>query len=198
MESIEQRILAFKSDISDISPIEVVRKNIIFGDCFILSQAEYLNLRSDVAKQFSLHPNEVLIVGSAKLGFSIAPKKRYRYFSDDSDIDVVITSSALFDQIWHATFTYKQEVGMWDQETEFKDYLFRGWIRPDKLPPSTHFSLCSEWWEFFRHLSNTGKYGKFKIVGALYKSWFYLENYQKICAEDCRREVLDPNENIRH
>jgi len=190
MESIEQRIKSFKSDLSVISPIEVVRKNILFGDCFVMSQTEYLDLRSEVATHFNLHPNEVLVVGSAKLGFSIVPHKRFRYFSNESDIDVVIISSVLFDQIWRATFTYKQEVGFWNQEKEFKDYLFRGWIRPDKFPPSDHFSICSDWWEFFRLISNTGKYGSYKIAGALYKSWFYLENYQKICAEDCKREVV--------
>jgi hypothetical protein len=197
MESIIQRIQAFKSDLSGNSPIEVVRKNIIFGDCFVLSQSEYLDLRSKVANRFHLHPNEVLIVGSAKLGFSIVPAKRYRHFSNESDIDIVLISSSLFDQIWHATFTYKHEVGIWDQEKEFKDYLFRGWIRPDKLPPSKHFSICSDWWEFFRELSNTRKYGNYKIAGALYKSWFYLEDYQKICTEDCKREVVGQYENIR-
>lgn len=80
MEIIDQRIKAFRSDLAQISPLEVVRKNIIFGDCYILSQAEYFDLRSTIAGHFRLHPNEVLIVGSAKLGFSIVPKKRYRHF----------------------------------------------------------------------------------------------------------------------
>jgi len=190
MEEIQERIKSFKSELSIYSSLEIVRNNIIFGDCYTLSRNQYLALRSEVAYHFKLHPNDILIVGSAKLGFSIAPRKRFRPFSDLSDIDVVIISSTLFDQIWQATFTFKHEVGMWPQEHQFKNYLFRGWIRPDKLPPSKHFSIGLDWWEFFRELSNIGNYGKYKIAGALYKSWFYIENYQKICTDECKREVL--------
>jgi hypothetical protein len=41
-----------------------------------------------------------VVVGSAKLGFSIVPDKRYRAFGETSDIDVVLCSSALFDLFW--------------------------------------------------------------------------------------------------
>ena len=61
----------------------------------MLSQDKYFDLRSEVAGHFGLHPDEVLIVGSTKLGFRVAPSKQYRLFSDESDIDVVLVSSTL-------------------------------------------------------------------------------------------------------
>jgi predicted nucleotidyltransferase len=187
---IEDRINAFKSDIGSLLPIQVVRKHVIYGNCCVLSEDLYFDLRSEVAERFRLHPNEVLVVGSAKLGFSIAPHKRYRHFGDESDIDVVLVSPTLFDEIWEATFAYWRDGGYWEQERDFKEYLFRGWIRPDKLPPASTFSMCSDWWEFFRALTNGGKYGYYKIAGALYKSWYYLEDYQEICAKGCKQELL--------
>ena len=120
----------YKEDLRTLSPIQIVRKHIIYGESCILSRNQYLDLRSEVAEKFQLHPNEVLVVGSAKLGFSIVPKKRYRPFCDESDIDVAIVSSRLFDEIWETVFLYKEAVGYWPGYKEFTRYLFRGWIRP--------------------------------------------------------------------
>lgn len=155
----------------------------------ILSQDQYFSLRTEVASHFNLHPNEILIVGSAKLGFSIAPNKRYINFSDTSDIDVVLVSNSLFDEIWQSTFDYYNNGGDWSQFKDFKNYHFRGWIRPDKFPPERSFQRCSDWWEFFRELTKSGKYGQYKIRGALYKSWHYLENYQKFCTQRCKEDI---------
>jgi hypothetical protein len=44
----------------------------------------YYSLKAAVAEQFQIHPNEIIVVGSAKLGFSIAPTKRYRAFGETS------------------------------------------------------------------------------------------------------------------
>lgn len=94
------RFEQFEKDLSVLSSIQIVRKHIISGECCILSQPKYFDLRSEVADHFGLHPNEILVVGSAKLGFSVVPHKLYRPFCDESDIDVAIVSSTLFDKIW--------------------------------------------------------------------------------------------------
>ena len=179
------RFEQFKEDLSVLSPIQIVRKHIIFGECCILSQPEYFDLRSEVADHFGLHPNEVLVVGSAKLGFSVVPDKLYRPFCDESDIDVVLVSSTLFDEIWENVFSYRYEGPYWPEYSEFVHYFFRGWIRPDKLPRSSMFPLRENWWEFFRRVTGSGRYGDYKIAGALYKSYFFLENYQKLCVQKC-------------
>ena len=64
---VEKRLNQFKEDLNQYTSIQIVRKHIIAGDCFILSQDQYFNLRSEVAEHFGLHPNEVFVVGSAKL-----------------------------------------------------------------------------------------------------------------------------------
>ena len=108
---IQERINLFKADLQLLSPIQVIRKHIIYGDCYALSQNQYFDLRSEMASHFKIHPNEVLVIGSAKLGFSIAPHKRYRPFSDQSDIDVVMVSPFLFDKIWQSVFVYWKRGG---------------------------------------------------------------------------------------
>ncbi len=116
-------------------------------------------------------------------------------FGDQSDIDLAIISEFLFDKIWRQVFDYWEEnentdnVVYWSRENSFKDYLFRGWIRPDKLPPAQAFDFSRSWWEFFRELTRQGEYGPYKIRAGLYKSWYYLEKYQSICIKECKQEL---------
>jgi hypothetical protein len=179
----------FKADLPNMSTSVIVRKHITFGDCYILSDGEYFALKSEVADEFDLHPSEVLIVGSGKLGFSIADNKRYLPFRDESDIDVAVVSSLLFDEVWRHVFEFSHNVGYWPEEEAFKRYLFRGWIRPDKLPRSQQFEFRNRWWEFFRSLTSSGTYGQYRIHGGLYKSWYYLEQYQTINVRKCQQEL---------
>ena len=184
----KERLCQFKEDLSVLSPLRMVRKYVTTGGCCILSESQYFNLRSEVADCFKLHPSEVLVVGSAKLGFSIAPNKPYQQFSDESDIDVVLISPTLFDEIWEVVFRYKHDGGYWPEYKDFVKYFFQGWIRPDKLPRSDMFPFGKKWWRFFQGVTKRHIYGDYKIAGALYRSYFFLENYQKNCVQQCMSE----------
>ena len=192
-KEIEERVIRFREDLFNQSALYVVRKYIVNGSCFVLSDDLQLQLRTEIANKYNLHPNEVLIVGSGKLGFSIAPKKRYRHFCDSSDIDVAVVSKVLFDQLWEKVHYYFEHGGYWERFTfsEFKNYLFHGWIRPDKLPQATSFELAKEWWEFFNALSHTRKYSAFKVRGAIYRSLYFLESYQLLSVSACRDAIIE-------
>jgi hypothetical protein len=164
----------------------MVQRHITYGNCYALDDTQYFNLKSRVAKEFDLHHSCVLLVGSAKLGFSIVPDKRYRGFCDQSDIDVAIISPDLFDQMWIALYDYNKQGGFWPKMDEFQKYLFRGWLRPDKFPPDARFDPASRWWEFFRELTQSQMFGPFAIKAGLYKSWHFLESYQGICIASCK------------
>ncbi len=196
---VQDKLNEFKEDLKKFSAIQVVRKHIIFGECCELSQQDYFDLRSIVAKKFGLHPNQVLVVGSAKLGFSIVPKKRFRPFSRNrSDIDVALVSSKLFEQVNEDIYNYKQEAGDWPKYCTFTDYLFQGWIRPDMFPRSPVFPFGKKWWDFFRGLENSRKYGDNKIHGGLYKSYFFIENYQHDCVQQCKDAASISNMEARN
>lgn len=188
-EYLNTKIDAFKFELTKYSSSELVQKRLIFGDCEMLDSERYFDLRLRIARQFKVHPNEVLVVGSAKLGFSIAPKKAFRPFGEKSDIDIVIVSGVLFSQVWSAVYSFWTDKVIWESESDFKKYLFRGWIRPDKLPPSTKFEFSDQWWEFFREITSTGDFGPYKIAGALYKSWDFLESYQNFSVQYCKDEL---------
>jgi hypothetical protein len=160
----------------------------------VIQPDEYFRLRSAVAAKYGLHPNDVLVVGSGKLGFSIAPKKRYRHFLDSSDLDVVIISERLFDIVWQDVHRYFDQGGYWEHADDFRTYLFRGWIRPDKLPPDHKFPFGKAWWEFFNALSASRDFSISRIRGAIYRNWYFLEAYQELAISECARQLVIENE----
>lgn len=185
-KTIATNLHTFRQDLASLQPVEVVRKHIMHGSCFLLDDAKYYELRAEVAEYFKIHPNEVLIVGSSKLGFSIAPTKRYRHFCDTSDIDVVIVDENLFKALWKTLYAFKEDGGYWEKFDKFLSYFFQGWIRPDMLPPTERFQYAKNWWEFFNSLSSTGKYSVYKIAGAIYLNWDFLESYQLRAVKSCQ------------
>lgn len=186
---IQERLARYKEDLPRLDCLSLVRKHITSGEAFILPHDNYFSLRDRIAREFGVHTNDVFVVGSAKLGFSIAPNKRYRPFGDTSDIDVAVVSQSLFDQIWKEVFEYRAEVGYWPAEQQFASYLFKGWIRPDKLPPARKFELASRWWTFFRELTQSGDVSIYPIKAGLYKSHYFLEAYQSICVKQCQTDI---------
>ena len=188
---IDTRIGIFLSDLEKLSDSVMVRKYVTFGSSYLLDDELYFELKSEVSHQFDVHPSEVIMVGSGKLGFSIAPTKRFQHFNDESDLDVAIISAELFDSVWKDVFDLMAGGEfLWHRAREFKDYLFRGWIRPDKLPPANIFRFRQEWWNFFQRLENQGVYGNYKLRAGIYKSWNHLESYQVESIRKCRDNLL--------
>lgn len=189
------RIDAFKGHLKTTENFEMVQRFITSGECFLLDSESYFELKSLVASQFELHHSQVLITGSAKLGFSIAPTKRFRHFRDESHIDVAIIPQYFFNAVWKEVFDYWNNGGFWDKQYRFYSYLFRGWLRPDMVPVMNNSKFQDPWWEFFRELTNGGKFGQYKLSAGLYKSWDFLEEYQANAVNACRIPYEYWNEN---
>jgi hypothetical protein len=185
-QRVQERIARFQSDLLSSTVANTVQRHITFGEAHILDKDSYFGLKCEVAGHFALNPHDVVMVGSGKLGFSIVANKRYRPFTDTSDIDLAIINPGLFDQLWVEVFDYQNQVGYWPDEAAFSKYLFRGWIRPDKLPPSKTFRTSEQWFNFFRELSASGRYGPYKLAAGLYRSMHFMETYVGRCADQCR------------
>jgi hypothetical protein len=182
------RMTRFKADLTSTPAPTIVQRHITFGDCYLLSPDDHFQLKALIAEHFSIHTSEVVVVGSGKLGFSIAPDKRYREFGETSDLDVALVSDRLFDRIWNELFEYDRDGRYWPAKDEFRRYLFRGWIRPDKLPPSHYFRSGADWWKFFLEETKAQRFGPYRITGALYRTWRHLEGYQEFAVRACQAE----------
>lgn len=177
----------FKSDLKAFNVDEMYQRYILTGSCAAFDDQCSYTIRSSIARQFSVDYTGVIIVGSANLGFSIKPQKRYIPFGDDSDIDVAIVCARLFERVWQEVYLFDKSGAYWPQQSEFRKYLSMGWIRPDKLPTSSVFAFSNQWWEYFREL-HSGLV-PYKVTGGIYYSQFFLQQYQTICISQCKAEL---------
>lgn len=178
----------FKADLKTLSAIQVVRKHVFNGGCHALSDDQHFLLKERVSDHFNIEFNNVFLVGSGKLGFSIKAEKRFHSFGDDSDIDIAVVSSELFTKVWEEAYVYKKSGAYWPKSSEFFRYLSDGWIRPDKLPSSNYFEFSKTWWGFFNDITSSKKFGPYRIRAGLYHSLFFLQEYQMICVNQCIEE----------
>lgn len=90
---------------------------------------DYDGVKKLIAKRLGLHSNEIAIVGSAKLGFSVTPttEKMFKDFCESSedpkqisDIDIGIVNADLFYKLWDAYFDLSYKGGIPD---EMKKYM---------------------------------------------------------------------------
>lgn len=145
----------------------------------------YYFFRKRIADKFQINFHEVFITGSAKLGFS--PHKR-KQFDLDSDIDIALTSSALYDRMMDFIHDYQMElrenrkaVSLDEMKSyhKFLEYSAIGWMRPDLLPTSFRVAeLKTEWFSFFDSISHgKSEVGNYKVTAGAFKSYGHLERY---------------------
>ncbi len=60
----------------------------------------WIEWKTRLAKMLEVDAYEIALIGSAAVGFSLNPRKRFAPFSASSDIDVAVVSSHHFDLAW--------------------------------------------------------------------------------------------------
>jgi len=179
----------FKLDLKNLSSIQMLRKYVFNAESQILDSDQHFRLKEQVCEHFEVEFNDIIMVGSGKLGFSIKPSRRFQAFGDDSDIDIAVVSPKLFEKVWNEAYLFRKGGADWPRSSSFFRYLSEGWIRPDKLPRNEYFEFTSKWWDFFNSLMASGCYGPYKIRAGLYHSNFFLQEYQKICIDQCKEQA---------
>lgn len=175
----------FKSDLQNTAMTDsgILNKYILCDNPYIFSNnvGLYSQLKTTIGSHFQVDITRIHMVGSAKLGFSIARSKLWKTFDDDSDIDMVIISEAVFDRLWKILSTLN--VGHYDRTEQeqkkfdsFLKYFFRGWIRPDFLP--LKHAEAQEWLDYFKSISYK-RFGPYKITCAVFKEEFFFRKYHE-------------------
>ncbi len=154
-------------------------------------------LYAKTAAVWGVNASECKIVGSARLGFSPIEKKdgrtgevklAGRSFSEGSDIDVAIISSSLFDEVWRDLFRFAPHYVQWHQVDDFRKYLYRGWLRPDKMP--YNFSGRIKWFDLCNEVSAEVLDSLLKVTVALYKSPAFFEASMNVSAYGIRSRLM--------
>lgn len=185
----EEYLARFKTDLAQLTAGEMFDRYVTPNDCKGLTGVDHGALRGRIADNFKVDLTSIIIVGSAKVGFTLVRKKPRRDhperpmfspFFEGSDVDVAIVSDRIFDEIWKECLLfwhssgYSDEYGYWqDHGIDFRRYHFRGWMRPDKLPTGGRFTYRNEWFDFFLKLTSERAAGDYPIKAGVYREKFF-------------------------
>ena len=192
-----------KAALIELEPADFVRQHIVDAPCKHVSdqQIEYIRARIREAVGIEILPSEIQLVGSAKLGYGLFAKRRkdlpdlpaFRSYGPDSDLDVAITSSALFDLVWTELCDYALgKPWMPQRMKDTGNYLVYGWLRPDQIPFEARLRTLDSFKDRLRTLSISSVLGRRKISGALYRDISFLSKYQTRGIAQCRKELTAP------
>lgn len=195
--TLEASVAAFKQDLRQLGPATVVDNYLLREECAGDIDFDQRELRERVSRRFSVPVESVYIVGSAKFGFSLhdkymdtaSPRPAYSPFSDESDIDIAIVDAGLFDDIWKMCFEFWERtffgysLARWDKAEDFRDYVFRGWMRPDMLPAAPTVTWSRLWFQFFQRLMSERAAGDNRITAALYREMYFFRKYQEFSVQ---------------
>lgn len=196
-------IAQLKLEISDNEPREFVEKHIIQSENTRVSDEQIEIIRAAVSRATGIvvGPEEIQIVGSAKIGFGLFEKKRkdqstlpaFRPFCGGSDIDIAFVSPALFDAIWFELASYANaKPWMPHRMNKLGDYMIYGWIRPDHIPYEARLRIYDIWRDTIRKLNASNYFGRRKLSGALYRDIEFLIKYQARGISQCKALLESP------
>ncbi|MFJ5883263.1 hypothetical protein [Kitasatospora cineracea] len=191
-KAIDQSMEAFKAGLARHSnPLSVVREFITHGPCVVISQEQHAELRERVGAELGVHPNrDVYTVGSAKLGFSIKPSRRYGRFNDESDIDVAVVSPELYGQLWREVRSFIASKEPWSATKldDFKREHLTGRISPKNLhKASPLIPTATRLWDIGRQLQMDRVAGPYQVTFAVWYDMDALEGYQCNAVSECQK-----------
>lgn len=185
----------FKEILLRIPLQEVVKTYIFQGTPYVFRNSPRLSrvLRDHLCSQLDLSEQNIIVVGSAKIGFSLSPDNFPRRFSDHSDIDILVVDQDLFDKVWETMIKwnypkrFRLEGADWNWAKKRREELFWGWFAPDKirfeglslpevLKPLRDIS--TSWFNAFRSLGQYNEFAARDVSGRLYRSWRHALLYQ--------------------
>jgi len=168
---------------------------------------KYCDFRAELGKCLQIHPSCIVVRGSAKFGFSIAPKsdRAWRPFSEDSDIDVAIADVDYFSRLHHDVCSWEERQrvgasGVWGVRKDAKRQEYRGFnCIPDKLfPPNT----CVYHVDAMQGFDTSPYCGTRREISAfVFRDWWSLRNrceYDLIMLKKAveEKQILSPLEQI--
>lgn len=192
---VDASVERFKADILAI-PLDQVAQDYVFeGTPFVFRDHpdSLAILRRHLRKRLRVREENVIVVGSAKLGFSLSPDRFPRQFSAESDIDILVVDENLFDKAWLTLLRWhypKRLVrpstpeGKWLHDR--KENLFWGYFVPNNIAyEGLSFpdelaalrDLSTSWFNAFQSLSQYTEFVSRSVSGRLYRSWDHAISY---------------------
>lgn len=150
----------------------------LFGD----SWEAYRRWKLEVAAAINVDPSEVVLIGSAAVGFSLDPFKNLPAMHAGSDVDVAVISDKHFSEAWHylrtvdltlGTLTARQKYAVLEHQQK---YVYWGCIATDRLLAVLPFA--KEWLAARSTLSARQPISDRTLNFRIYKDFRALRSYQ--------------------
>lgn len=155
-----------------------------------------------VSSHLGISFHSLQIVGSAKIGYSLSPRKVLRPFHDGdseqlpSDIDIAIISDKLYHKFWERL---RKAKGIWHMQPYYQrltESIFRGYINEKDLIKID--GIRREWEELCNPI-NRELQDKLRFIHPItyrvYRDWDDLEEYQ-IKGIEKAKNALEGNEHV--
>lgn len=198
IESIDVLLEKIKNDILSISPDVFVSKWIMESTPRIFKEDEmgYYAWKHQLASGIQVDARDIIITGSACLGYSLNPSKNFKKFNEYSDIDVGIISNYYFDIAWHELRNqqyYKLDRDMKRALEEHKNRLiYWGTIATDKILPILSFG--KDWNKRISNLQKMSPIDNRDINFRIYKDNKSFRDYQINSIKECQFKILEGDE----
>ena len=129
--------------------------------------------------------DDICVVGSARVGFSLSPPKFGEPFGQFSDIDIIVVSSVLFDPSWldilglrrkHSAVLHRNTRQRLQEHRE-RHYIYNGWIYPSSILET--LEIGERWLETFNGLSRIPEFAGRPVEARLYRTWDHARLYHR-------------------
>jgi len=195
-----------KSDLLALDPKAFYMKHIVkshnwyFSDYLHFSAFEIVDkmdyFKEVVSTNLCINFHNVQIVGSAKVGYSLSPKKLFAPFHDggpdqpSSDIDIAIISERMYKEYWDKLRKAKEIRYKKAYYNHLTESVFRGYINEKDLIEID--GMWEEWEKLIRPVNvmlQDSLGFVHPITYRVYRSWEDLEEYQVIGISKAKKHL---------
>jgi len=189
MTAAEFRVLLAKHAPQDLLGLCVKDDEVPFA--FDKNPDCWTEFRETFGAKFRVNPSDIRVVGSGRHGISAKPGKNLKTFIDTSDIDVVVISAALFDNLWQKLLeaAYPREGNLHllaGHLRELQSEVYTGFLTPaefrfDRLKFGEHaapvYEFRADWFSALKRASNLPIRRHENMEARVYRTWAHAERY---------------------
>jgi hypothetical protein len=193
-EEVEQMLKERRHD-------ELIDEHLITGLPYVFrdNPEAYQAFANTLASELRTPLEDISLIGSARIGYSLDPDKFGTPFQPESDLDAVVINAAMFDTAWFQLYNFgRRRLNLrYRVKTAFDDHrrnnVFYGFIVPKELP-----GVLTAQPLWFNALQRVGAdirvLAGHDVNGRLYRTWNHVKAHQRYSlneiAASLRNEAL--------
>lgn len=162
----------------------------------------WIEWKTTLANAIEVDPRDIVLTGSAAIGFSLNPRKDFKAYDEKSDIDCGVVSQYHFELAWRylrqlrPSWLSLPNVSKRAIETHRKNYVFSGTIATDSILAILPFG--DVWQSALETMSTLPPTVGRDVKLRIYKDYDALRHYQANNIANLRGNILSefPDESI--